>query len=148
MAVSISRFLGTFNKLLIFNSKGILGIFCSELVFEVMFNSLLIIISILVLLDIPGSIECRCFSALPDAQSEPAKQTKDGQKGRKSIAPLNFRFIYPEFLPNPDIKRRNYIREKLERLDMMSRRERIDLPEFYVGKKLCRNFNSNMAEVE
>lgn len=102
-----------------------------------MFNSLLIIISILVLIyHIPGSIECRCFSALPDAISEPAKQTKDGPKGRKSIAPLNFRFIYPEFLPNPDIKRRNYIREKLERLDMMSRRERIDLPEFYVGKKI------------
>lgn len=36
--------------------------------------------------------------------------------------PSNSRFIYPEFLPDPDPKYRNPIKEKLERMDMISRR--------------------------
>lgn len=52
---------------------------------------------------------------------------------RKSLAPLDYRFVYPEFLPDPKFEWRNKIREKLERTDMMNRRAHIDLPEFYVG---------------
>lgn len=47
---------------------------------------------------------------------------------------LERRFIYPEFLPDPKMEWRNPIREKLERMDMLKRRSRIDIPEFYVGK--------------
>lgn len=45
-----------------------------------------------------------------------------------------FRYVYPEFLPDPNLKWRNRIREKLERMDMLKRRGNIDIPEFYVGK--------------
>ena len=45
-----------------------------------------------------------------------------------------FRYVYPEFLPDPNLKYRNKIKEKLERLDMLHRRSHVDIPEFYVGK--------------
>ena len=45
-----------------------------------------------------------------------------------------FRFVYPEFLPNPDWRFRDRISEKLERRDMMRRRAVMNIPEFYVGK--------------
>ncbi|XP_021948611.1 39S ribosomal protein L19, mitochondrial isoform X2 [Folsomia candida] len=44
-----------------------------------------------------------------------------------------FRYVYPEFLPDPNLKFRNRIKEKLERLDMLHRRSQVDIPEFYVG---------------
>jgi len=44
-----------------------------------------------------------------------------------------FRFVYPEFLPDPKLDWRNRIREKLERIDMLRRRSNIEIPEFYVG---------------
>jgi len=47
-----------------------------------------------------------------------------------------FRFVYPEFLPDPSIKWRNRVREKLERIDMLKRRSNLDIPEFYVGSIL------------
>lgn len=34
----------------------------------------------------------------------------------------HYRFIYPEFLPDPDPKYRHPIREKIERQDMLKRR--------------------------
>ncbi|XP_023301741.2 39S ribosomal protein L19, mitochondrial [Lucilia cuprina] len=52
---------------------------------------------------------------------------------RKPIAPPTYRFIYPEFLPDPKVEWRNPVREKLERLDMIDRRTQIEIPEFYVG---------------
>lgn len=36
--------------------------------------------------------------------------------------PSNSRFVYPEFLPDPEFKFRHPIREKLERQDMLARR--------------------------
>lgn len=56
---------------------------------------------------------------------------------RKPLAPAEYRFIYPEFLPDPKIEFRNHIREKLERMDMLQRRNHIDIPEFYVGSILA-----------
>ena len=44
-----------------------------------------------------------------------------------------YRFVYPEFLPDPKLIWRNRIREKLERIDMLKRRANIEIPEFYVG---------------
>lgn len=51
--------------------------------------------------------------------------------------PDKYRFIYPEFLPDPDPSKRNSFREKLERMDMIARRTVIDIPEFYVGSILA-----------
>lgn len=46
---------------------------------------------------------------------------------------LNYRFAYPEFLPDPNPLHRNKLREKLERHDMLARRSNVEIPEFYVG---------------
>jgi len=44
------------------------------------------------------------------------------------------RYIFPEFLPNPDIVKRDKVSERLERRDMLNRRTVISIPEFYVGE--------------
>lgn len=46
---------------------------------------------------------------------------------------LNMRFAYPEFLPDPNMRYRNKIRERMERKDMLARRSNVEIPEFYVG---------------
>ncbi|XP_037954356.1 39S ribosomal protein L19, mitochondrial [Teleopsis dalmanni] len=56
---------------------------------------------------------------------------------RKPLVPATYRFVYPEFLPDPKIEWRNHVREKLERMDMVNRRTQIDIPEFYVGSVLA-----------
>ncbi|KAH8280983.1 hypothetical protein KR054_006390 [Drosophila jambulina] len=76
-----------------------------------------------------------------NVQSAPATSTQTPPvpptTTRKPIIPANYRFVYPEFLPDPKVEWRNSIREKLERLDMLERRKQIDLPEFYVGSVLA-----------
>lgn len=51
----------------------------------------------------------------------------------QNLVPPEYRFMYPEFLPDPKPDFRNRLRERLERMDMMARRAIIDIPEFYVG---------------
>lgn len=58
---------------------------------------------------------------------------------------LECRFIYPEFLPDPNPEHRNAVREKLERLDMVARRSCITIPEFYVGSILAVTFSEAHA---
>ena len=41
--------------------------------------------------------------------------------------------VYQDFLPDPDPKHRQLLREKLERMDMLARRKVVDVPEFYPG---------------
>lgn len=59
----------------------------------------------------------------------------DGNKAAEAVKKnyLSYRHIYAEFLPDPNVKFRNTIREKLERKDMISRRTQVAIPEFYVG---------------
>lgn len=52
---------------------------------------------------------------------------------QRSLTRRDYRFIFPEFLPDPNMKFRNTLREKLERKDMLARREKVEIPEFYVG---------------
>lgn len=59
---------------------------------------------------------------------------------KKLIPPIEYRHIYPEFVPDPDVSKRNSLRERLERQDMLQRRKQIDIPEFYVGKVRFNNF--------
>lgn len=78
--------------------------------------------------------DCRVFSTLP----EKVEQPKVSEKKVPSKNPvLEFRHIYPEFLPDPKVEWRNSLREKLERIDMLNRRKKIDIPEFYVGSILA-----------
>ena len=64
---------------------------------------------------------------------------------QKKIIPDRYRFTYPEFLPDPDPTYRNTLREKLERMDMLARRTRIAIPEFYVGSILAVTYSEPHA---
>lgn len=64
---------------------------------------------------------------------------------QKKIIPDRYRFIYPEFLPDPDPTYRNALREKLERMDMLARRTHITIPEFYVGSILAVTYSEPHA---
>ncbi|XP_061392465.1 large ribosomal subunit protein bL19m [Musca vetustissima] len=65
------------------------------------------------------------------------KEKEQYNKQTTNVAPTTYRFIYPEFLPDPKVEWRNPIREKLERMDMIDRRSQIEIPEFYVGSVLA-----------
>lgn len=77
--------------------------------------------------------------------SEPAPtpvEDPSGNKERtnleklKSSLPENTRFVYPEFLPDPNMKFRHPIKEKIERQDMLNRR--YGLPQFgFVFRSAC-----------
>lgn len=64
-------------------------------------------------------------------------ETAEQNFKEKQVIPSRYRFVYPEFLPDPDPKHRNTLREKLERMDMLARRTHIKIPEFYVGSVLA-----------
>ncbi|XP_049886049.1 39S ribosomal protein L19, mitochondrial [Pectinophora gossypiella] len=84
--------------------------------------------------------DCRALSTLPEKAevASAVAEEKKKHKGRRASNPaLEFRHIYPEFLPDPNPKWRNSLREKLERADMLNRRSQIDIPEFYVGSILA-----------
>jgi len=49
----------------------------------------------------------------------------------------DYRFVFPEFLPDPNPKFRNPLSEKLQRKDMLTRRELVEIPEFYVGSVMA-----------
>ncbi|XP_005190932.1 large ribosomal subunit protein bL19m [Musca domestica] len=70
-------------------------------------------------------------------KAAPKEKEQYSNKQTTNVAPTTYRFIYPEFLPDPKVEWRNPIREKLERLDMIDRRSQIDIPEFYVGSILA-----------
>jgi large subunit ribosomal protein L19 len=70
------------------------------------------------------------------APLQPAAAEEEDEKSHRVMVPQNYRFVYPEFLPDPNLEFRNFVREKLERSDMMRRRTQIDVPEFYVGSVL------------
>ncbi|KAI4495584.1 hypothetical protein M0802_008596 [Mischocyttarus mexicanus] len=81
----------------------------------------------------------RCSSSVSTQNLEKDNQnTTNKNSGLKDeTVSLDYRFIYPEFLPDPKPLYRNYLREKLERMDMIARRTQIDVPEFYVGSILA-----------
>ncbi|ESO89330.1 hypothetical protein LOTGIDRAFT_210367 [Lottia gigantea] len=55
------------------------------------------------------------------------------EKTQRETVPADYRFVFPEFLPDPEYDRRDRVRERLERDDMYRRRMVIEIPEFYVG---------------
>lgn len=89
---------------------------------------------------------CNITSVFYSLKSIPRKETSTSalnqntqslSDSRKPLVPNEYRFIYPEFLPDPKIEWRNNVKEKLERMDMLDRRTHIDIPEFYVGSILA-----------
>ncbi|CAG0888745.1 unnamed protein product [Cyprideis torosa] len=69
----------------------------------------------------------------PDDGTSPQSTETPKPNPNRLYAAAEYRYIWPEFLPEPDLKRRHRIREKLERQDMLRRRKVIDIPEFYIG---------------
>jgi len=51
----------------------------------------------------------------------------------EKLSRRDYRYIFPEFLPDPNPEFRNSVSEKLQRKDMLARRDLIEIPEFYVG---------------
>nr|SVE75431.1 EOG090X0F2L [Daphnia dolichocephala] len=74
-----------------------------------------------------------------EARSKSVSTQKNGDESGNTVvvAPPEFRFMYPEFLPDPTMERRNRLREKLERMDMLQRRSIIEIPEFYTGSVMA-----------
>lgn len=75
------------------------------------------------------------YSKLGVAVKGPSVEEPPIKAKENSPLPLNrdYKYIYPDFLPNPVFYFRDKIKEKLERKDMVARRKQINIPEFYVG---------------
>ncbi|XP_013382494.1 39S ribosomal protein L19, mitochondrial isoform X1 [Lingula anatina] len=69
-------------------------------------------------------------------RDSPLNATRVESERLRHAAPTEFRYIFPEFLPHPDWKKRDRVAEKLQRRDMLRRRLVLDIPEFYVGSIL------------
>ncbi|TKR92441.1 hypothetical protein L596_007094 [Steinernema carpocapsae] len=72
-------------------------------------------------------------SSKPPASVKSASVDKVEEKLEKLRHIPEFPLIYPDFLQSPVWGRRNALKEKLERADMLERRMQLDIPEFYVG---------------
>ncbi|CAK1545638.1 unnamed protein product [Leptosia nina] len=85
--------------------------------------------------------EIRSLSSLPEKAEEKDVAVEEkrhiGRRPRPQNPMLEYRNVYPEFLPDPNPNWRNSLREKLERVDMLKRRNQINIPEFYVGSILA-----------
>ncbi|KFM78856.1 39S ribosomal protein L19, mitochondrial, partial [Stegodyphus mimosarum] len=77
----------------------------------------------------------KCFSTQSAASVVKKEDSKEAKKSFSELA--EYRYVYPEFLPDPAFQHRHKIREKLERQDMLKRRRVMDIPEFYVGSVLA-----------
>ena len=91
----------------------------------------------------------RCITTenVPEEESASAEDdhrrvSKSGRRFRSVVDKRELRFIFPEFLPDPDPEFRNALAEKLQRRDMLSRREKVELPEFYVGSVVAVTFST------
>jgi len=92
-------------------------------------------------------VPLRLSNTLPNAVVEKSRRSRishtrvveDGRKNKADVAnaPRDYKFVFPEFLPNPDVMKRDRLSEKLERREMMRRRAVLDVPEFYVGSVLA-----------
>lgn len=59
-----------------------------------------------------------------------------------------YRFAFPEFLPDPEPLFRNPLVEMLQRKDMLKRREKVNMPEFYVGSIVAVTMSDPNASTE
>jgi len=68
-----------------------------------------------------------------DTPTSPPTNDAVSPRVKRMLERRNYRFAFPEFLPDPDPLYRNSLCEFLSRKDMLKRREKVDIPEFYVG---------------
>ncbi|XP_043253476.1 39S ribosomal protein L19, mitochondrial [Colletes gigas] len=88
-------------------------------------------------------------SSAQELKHETNPENNDSQTQTKqssnTVSLEKHRYIYPEFLPDPNPIYRNIMREKLERFDMLARRSVINIPEFYVGSVLSVTYSEPHA---
>jgi len=89
------------------------------------------------------SLTGTCQARRMEQQTSAPLNTDAPESGRSAdvntedLSRRDYRFIFPEFLPDPKLEWRNSLRERLERKDMLDRRQIIEIPEFYVGSSIA-----------
>ena len=59
---------------------------------------------------------------------------ENDEDSEEGLSRRDYRFIFPEFLPDPKPEWRNDVRERLERRDLINRREQIEMPGIYATR--------------
>merc|ERR1719150_3365811 len=78
----------------------------------------------------------RGFSAAVSSSETESPYKPEQNSTEKKLSRRDYRFIFPEFLPDPNPSFRNALAERLQRKDLLSRRNQVEIPEFYVGSYL------------
>ena len=77
------------------------------------------------------------MSAGNEVQNSDTTRSSRGESYRHKVTRRDLRFIFPEFLPDPEPRFRNRTVERLMRQDMLRRRNAVEIPEFYVGSVIA-----------
>ena len=73
------------------------------------------------------------FSSSKNNKSEVAVKKSETEEVQietndEKLSRRDYRFIFPEFLPDPNLKFRNPLAEKLQRKDLLARRNQVEIP--------------------
>jgi len=79
----------------------------------------------------------RYYASQPKNQEKVEESSASNKVDEHEISRRDYRFIFPEFLPDPKPEWRNSLSEKLARKDMLNRRDIVEIPEFYVGSSIA-----------
>ena len=70
----------------------------------------------------------RGFSAAVSSSETESPNKPEQNSTEKKLSRRDYRFIFPEFLPDPNPSFRNALAEKLQRKDLLSRRNQVEIP--------------------
>ena len=99
----------------------------------------------------PNAIRRLSSSVQRFNQSE-METEKPGQSQADKMSRRDYRYIFPEFLPDPNPEFRNALAERLQRKDLLARRNHVEIPgAFKIGRTLESTFGfiilqSSMSE--
>merc|ERR1719245_1138662 len=79
----------------------------------------------------------RSLVRLQSTSSAQSEDSHDSAADETKLTRRDYRYIFPEFLPDPNPAFRNTLAEKLVRRDLLARRSQVEIPEFYVGSILA-----------
>ena len=89
----------------------------------------------------PNAIRRFSSSVQRFSQSEPETE-KLGHTPSDKLSRRDYRYIFPEFLPDPNPEFRNALAERLQRKDLLARRSHVEIPGILPRMKnvLCINY--------
>ena len=86
----------------------------------------------------PNAVRRFSSSVQRFTQSEADAETeKLGQTSADKLSRRDYRYIFPEFLPDPNPAFRNALAEKLQRKDLLARRSHVEIPGTSHRKYFC-----------